>query len=205
MTNPEHIPTNDTMKNDPPNPSGVSTLNTPLYLWNHLFADQRGYLALFSGARGDDPRKLLARAERYFSWPDEAGSAVECALAESNRGRESYFCAHLLTEKRRIKENAAPLRALYVDGDGEYPGEELSQPAAIIESSPGCLQMGWRLRIPRTRCYELIQRGELPAVRIGERSIRVHREELERFLLETRRIVARGQGGGVAPVALTTQ
>ena len=23
------------------------------------------------------------------------------------------------------------------------------------------------LRIPRTRCYELIQRGELPAVRIG--------------------------------------
>ena len=45
------------------------------------------------------------------------------------------------------------------------------------------------LRIPRTRCYELIQRGELPAVRIGERSIRVHRQELERFLLESRRVV----------------
>jgi excisionase family DNA binding protein len=45
------------------------------------------------------------------------------------------------------------------------------------------------LRIPRTRCYELIQRGELPAVRIGERSIRVNRRELERFLLETRRVV----------------
>jgi excisionase family DNA binding protein len=44
------------------------------------------------------------------------------------------------------------------------------------------------LRIPRTRCYELIQRGELPAVRIGERSIRVNHRELERFLLETRRI-----------------
>ena len=44
------------------------------------------------------------------------------------------------------------------------------------------------LGIPRTRCYELIQRGELPAVRIGERSIRVNRAELERFLLETRRI-----------------
>jgi excisionase family DNA binding protein len=47
------------------------------------------------------------------------------------------------------------------------------------------------LRIPRTRCYELIQRGELPAVRIGERSIRVNHRELERFLLENRRIVAR--------------
>ena len=46
------------------------------------------------------------------------------------------------------------------------------------------------LRIPRTRAYELIQCGELPAVRIGERSIRVNRQELERFLLETRRVVA---------------
>ena len=46
------------------------------------------------------------------------------------------------------------------------------------------------LRIPRTRCYELIQCGELPAVRIGQRSIRVNRRELETFLLETRRVVA---------------
>ena len=46
------------------------------------------------------------------------------------------------------------------------------------------------LRIPRTRCYELIQRGELPAVRIGERSIRVNRRELEKFLLENRRVAA---------------
>ncbi len=46
------------------------------------------------------------------------------------------------------------------------------------------------LQIPRTRCYELIQRGELPAVRIGERSIRVNSRELERFLLEKRRVVS---------------
>ncbi len=45
------------------------------------------------------------------------------------------------------------------------------------------------LHIPRTRCYELIQRGELPAVRVGQRSLRVHRGELERFLLENRRVV----------------
>jgi excisionase family DNA binding protein len=44
------------------------------------------------------------------------------------------------------------------------------------------------LKIPRSRCYELIARGELPAVRIGERSIRVNRLELERFLLETQRV-----------------
>jgi excisionase family DNA binding protein len=46
------------------------------------------------------------------------------------------------------------------------------------------------LHIPRTRAYELIARGELPAVRIGERSIRVNFRELERFLLENRRVVA---------------
>ncbi len=45
------------------------------------------------------------------------------------------------------------------------------------------------LHVPRTRCYELIAQGELPAVRIGERSIRVNRRELERFLLEDRRVV----------------
>ena len=49
------------------------------------------------------------------------------------------------------------------------------------------------LRIPRTRCYELIQRGELPAVRVGERSIRVNRAELERFLLENRRVASSAQ------------
>ena len=52
------------------------------------------------------------------------------------------------------------------------------------------LEVAEELRIPRTRCYDLIAAGELPAVRIGERSIRVNRAELERFLLETRRVVA---------------
>ena len=46
------------------------------------------------------------------------------------------------------------------------------------------------LRIPRTRCYELIQQGSLPAVRIGERSIRVNNRELETFLLQERRVAA---------------
>ena len=48
--------------------------------------------------------------------------------------------------------------------------------------------MAEELSIPRSRAYELIARGELPAVRIGERSIRVNRAELERFLLETQRV-----------------
>jgi excisionase family DNA binding protein len=50
------------------------------------------------------------------------------------------------------------------------------------------------LHIPRTRCYELIQKGQLPAVRVGQRSIRVNRGELERFLLESRRVVGDASG-----------
>jgi hypothetical protein len=125
MNNPEHMPSDEAMKNDLLCPSGVSSITIPLYLWNHLFADPRGYVALFSGARGTDPRKLLARAERYLFWPDEAGSAVESALVES--------------------KNAALLRALYVGGNGTYPGEGLPRPTAIMELSPGRLQLWWRL------------------------------------------------------------
>lgn len=47
------------------------------------------------------------------------------------------------------------------------------------------------LRIPLTRCYELIHAGELPAVRIGQRSIRVPTQELEQVLLEQHRVVQR--------------
>jgi excisionase family DNA binding protein len=43
-------------------------------------------------------------------------------------------------------------------------------------------------RVPRSRMYLLIQNGQLPAVRIGERSIRVNRKEVEQFLTENRRI-----------------
>ena len=44
------------------------------------------------------------------------------------------------------------------------------------------------LNIPRSRAYELVASGGLPAVRIGERSLRVNRRELEMFLLEKRRV-----------------
>ena len=68
----------------------------------------------------------------------------------------------------------------------------------MVRKTPSVGQKVWltvpeaadELRIPRSRCYELIQRGELPAVRTGERSIRVNRNELENFLLENRRVAA---------------
>jgi len=72
-----------------------------------------------------------------------------------------------------------------------------TQPEALMETK----NRGWlkvpevaeELNIPRSRAYELVANGELPAVRIGERSIRVNRRELETFLLEQRRVVSSGE------------
>jgi excisionase family DNA binding protein len=44
------------------------------------------------------------------------------------------------------------------------------------------------LAVPRSRAYELVANGTIPAVRISERTIRVHRAELEKCLLERRRV-----------------
>ncbi len=49
-------------------------------------------------------------------------------------------------------------------------------------------EVATELHIPRTRAYELIAAGELPAVRVGQRSIRVNRRQLEAFLLGQRHI-----------------
>jgi excisionase family DNA binding protein len=68
--------------------------------------------------------------------------------------------------------------------------EEYSVKATEQQSWLTVPEVAEELQIPRTRAYSLIADGELPAVRIGERSIRVNRAELERFLLETRRVVA---------------
>jgi excisionase family DNA binding protein len=46
------------------------------------------------------------------------------------------------------------------------------------------------LSIVRSRAYELVGSGEIPSVRIG-RSVRVSREELERWLEEQRQPGAR--------------
>ena len=53
------------------------------------------------------------------------------------------------------------------------------------------------LKIPRSRAYELVADGSIPAVRLGEKSIRVNRRELERFLLRERRVVGEEKGAAM--------
>jgi RepB DNA-primase from phage plasmid len=117
-----------------------------LKLWRHLFGGQSGILAVFSGRRtGQKEIDRESAKTRYFDYPAKAESALSHALEESESGREAYFCAHLLTARRRTKENAAPALALWGESDGaELPTNGLA-PTAVVESSPGRFHVYYRL------------------------------------------------------------
>ena len=46
------------------------------------------------------------------------------------------------------------------------------------------------LRIPRSRAYALVQSGEIPSFKIGERSVRVHRRALDEYMERTSEVAA---------------
>lgn len=81
----------------------------------------------------------MAVHERYFRWPDEAWGSSHHAQAAAQDGSEVYFCVHLLTERRRKKETAQPISALWCEVDRplgpEWP-DIIPLPSARVESSP---------------------------------------------------------------------
>jgi hypothetical protein len=128
---------------------------TILEYWDHLYGDSQGYLSIFSAIRppGEKGKVNKGRYEdfggayndRYYSWPDEAEEAARYALEESEKGRNVYCCAHLLTAKERVKENAARVNCLWAEGDAAEIPEEFPHPTLTIESSPGRYHHYWRL------------------------------------------------------------
>lgn len=123
--------------------------------WQHIYGEQQGYLALFSGTRpssGEYPHKnrldKKTVSPSYFKWPKEAEQAARWADEKSSAGREVYHCGHLVTRPERKKEYAAPMVALYADGDGAKVPEALPQPTMTVQSSPGREQYYWKLKFP---------------------------------------------------------
>lgn len=118
-------------------------------LWEHAYGDLRGIVALFSGKRMvPGSRKLANCYSTFFQYPEEIAHAEHFCLGRSSEGCEVYSCAHLLNRRRRIKANAAPLLALYADGDGARVGNGIPEPTAVVLSSPGREQFYWRLASP---------------------------------------------------------
>jgi hypothetical protein len=114
-------------------------------LWRHLFGDRRDYLGLQSCKRGRDGKWIDNRQE-FFSYPDQVDAAA--AWAERQVGREVFFCAHLLFDRRRLGENASPMLALYADNDSGEIREGIPAPTARLQSSPGKTHDFWRLSRP---------------------------------------------------------
>ena len=136
---------------DSPDSSGVSVVFRAAPLSTHVFGERCGLICVFSGLRpvvGD--KRLVEARSAYFAYPDEMRRALEWLRKAAMRGREVYFCGHLLKEKQRVKENAAPLVASYVDGDGARVPPALLAPTAIVQSSPGREQFYWGLTEPVT-------------------------------------------------------
>jgi RecA-family ATPase len=123
----------------------MSASNTALYkaqdLWHHVFGDERGLLAI---CHSDGPEFRT----HFFNYPTAVDSAAEWILEKAQEGHETYFCAHLLTEPRRIKENATQVHTLWGDLDGAKVPEGEFAPTAVVESSPGRFHCYWRLADP---------------------------------------------------------
>ena len=124
----------------------VAGAGTVLELWTHIFDPARGgIVGLLSGRRVPGSDQLQDVSQAFFRYPAEALRAQEWLQGQAGLGRETYFCAHLLRKRRRIKANADKMMAVYVDGDGAPVPPELPQPTAIVVSSPGREQFYWRL------------------------------------------------------------
>lgn len=119
-------------------------------LWRSLFegSGPGGYLGLFSAVRPASGAGLSDRRPAYFDYPERAREAEEWCLACSREGRETYFCAHLLTGRRRIKANAAPVLSLWADDDGSHLPDHVPEPTVVVETSPGRRHLFWRLSRP---------------------------------------------------------
>jgi hypothetical protein len=107
--------------------------------WRHIFGDSEGYLIVSTLIRETEEWK-----DKPFRYPSASGTAAKYALRQSELGKEVYFCVHLLTDKRRIKENATPIRTLWADVDGAAIPEDLPHPTAVVESSPGNYHLYYR-------------------------------------------------------------
>lgn len=113
-----------------------------------LHGDLDGFLALFSGRRAADNRDLQEPQSAYFAYPDEIPAAAAWLRDQNGAGREGYIGTHLVRERRRRKESACPVNALWADVDHSRGGPDRLRATLTVESSPGRMQAYWRLSRP---------------------------------------------------------
>ena len=115
-----------------------------------LFAGLTGYLGLFSSVPGEKKPsgsvELRSLTGTYFDYSEERARALAWAERNAGAGRELHLCPHLLTARRRVKDNAAPVKALWADADETELPEGFPEPTISVQSSPGKRHLYWALR-----------------------------------------------------------
>ena len=115
-----------------------------------LFDDLAGCLGIFSSVPGqtnpNGPVKLRSLTGAYFDYPAGLDKALDWAAKTAAAGKELHLCPHLLTTRRRVKENAAPVRALWADADEATLPKGFPPPTICVRSSPGRRHLYWALR-----------------------------------------------------------
>lgn len=127
----------------------IGAITDTALLWRTIYGEAPGLLALLAGRRtgsGRDTKgRLTSTRTTFFRYPDDVVEAARWSAAASEQGLESYYCAHLLMARRRTKNAAAPVLALWADADGPMLADA-PEPTAVVESSPGRAHLFWRLR-----------------------------------------------------------
>lgn len=124
----------------------------PSLLWKTLFAGLTGYLGLFSSVPGEKKPNgtgtLGSLAGAYFRYPGQIPDALLWVRRNAEKGREIHLCPHLLTARRRLKRNAAAVKALWADADTAELPDGFPEPTITVRSSPGKHHLYWALRQP---------------------------------------------------------
>jgi P4 family phage/plasmid primase-like protien len=128
--------------------NGRENIEDMCRFWRHTFGSVSGYLCVVSGERSEAGDELLKVRHRYYPYPSASEAAAKQSLTESGRGKETYYTAHLLKDRKgRKKENAQDIVWLWADLDGA-PIPEDPEPSSILETSEGHYHVGWRLSEP---------------------------------------------------------
>ena len=111
--------------------------------------DPEELIAIMIMHAGNPPKHHFAKAHEIASL-----GFMEWLRSNSEKGFNIYVCMNPLSAKRRIKENVACIRTLYldIDHDGAAALKKFSKsslvpkPHAILQSSPGKFQVIWSVK-----------------------------------------------------------
>lgn len=104
-----------------------------------LFQSGKGYLCIAYGSKDRNPKKFR---EEFFKFPEEVPLALDL-INKVYLGHNVWFCPHLFSERKRVKENVSYTPCAWSDLDTCSPEDLFVGPTFTLESSPGRYQALW--------------------------------------------------------------